>query len=80
MIINLSKDECEFFDLFLKEKVIVKKQMTISDTISININDDVALVIRDLLGDEITNYIYTNYTPSKTAILIESLIDKLYPR
>lgn len=76
---ELSCREYLFLEQFLREKVIVTLVSKKPDCVILDINDDVALAIRDLLGDEIANYFDSNDSPTDSAFLIESLIDKLFP-
>lgn len=76
---ELSCREFLFLEQFLREKVIVTLVSKKPNCVILDINDDVALAIRDLLGDEITNHFDSKGSPTETALIIESLIDKLFP-
>ena len=83
MTIELTQEEYSFFADFLQQKsspvcFVSKNSVKGDNTIDLTLDDDIALDIREDLGSEVGKHFDENYKPTKTALVIESLIDKLF--
>ena len=78
MRIQLSRLEFDYLNFFLTNANIphgFKSQQPLS---IIDIDEDEAVIIRQLLMEELIYHLDYQYEPTETGIIIESLIDKLF--
>ena len=78
MRIQLSRLEFNYLNFFLTNANIshgFKSQQSLS---IIDIDEDEAVIIRQLLMEELIYHLDYQYEPTETGIIIESLIDKLF--
>lgn len=77
MKIHLSSDEKSFLYSFLVDNK-VPTQLYIITGNDLMLSETTANDIRELLSDNLARYFDRNYNPTATALIIESLIDKLF--
>ena len=84
MSLLLSENEFDFLCIFYEQKTglsisdYVKTTNLGRNAVEVVIDDDLAVQIREMLGDEVALHFNEQYNPTETGIIIERLIDKLY--